>query len=360
MCNVQNEKNAILYYPSIKIEDGAWLRNAILYWDRVSSIVPGFNYNEVNSIEVEYLWSAGIYEPIYPIDMQNDERLCQEFCKQVKKNLKRRRRFSDRQRFSQVHMDKMRMPSENMVHIDKTPKSILDYLLDEGIAKRNCDGPWINMSEQDANIYMATLAKYLARIHGNIEIGTDDSTKFLFPYVAQRSKRKLDKQVYLDIAMQNILPMPNENISIQDIIDFRNQYKPQFRCFRQRLNNFQWSLSVCESVEEIRERIEMLRREIENDINEIEELMCENGIRKRRNALRTLIPIGAEAGVAVLGLMGVLPPMQSIIANAAIGVSAQIFCAEKETEVAEDKAYLFYARKNGIITSNCFSNRKLL
>ena len=30
----------ILYYPTINIQDGTWLRNAILYWDEVSSIVP--------------------------------------------------------------------------------------------------------------------------------------------------------------------------------------------------------------------------------------------------------------------------------------------------------------------------------
>ena len=34
----------ILYYPTIDIQDGAWLRNAILYWDEVSSIVPYEGY----------------------------------------------------------------------------------------------------------------------------------------------------------------------------------------------------------------------------------------------------------------------------------------------------------------------------
>lgn len=352
MCNMQNEKNTILYYPSIRIEDGAWLRNAILYWDKVASIVPGFSYDEGNSIEVEYLKNAEIYEPVYPADMQDDERLCKEFCKQVKKNLEQRRHFSDKQRTSRVHIDKMAMSNENIVHIEKTPGSILDYLLEEGIAKRNCDGPWINMSERDANIYMATLAKYLAKIHKNTEIGTDDSTKFLFPYVTQRSKNEFDKQVYLNIAMQNILPMPNENTSIQDIIDFRNQYKSQLSFFRRRIDMFQWSLSICKSVEEIQDRTEAFRLEIEKDIVEIEELMCSNGIRKRRNAIKALIPIGAEAGADILGLMGTISPMQSIIANIAIGISAHIFCTEKESQVAEDKAYLFYARKNGMIRSS--------
>ncbi len=44
----------ILYYPKINIHDGSWLRNAILYWDEVSSIVPYENYLDF-SPELLYL-----------------------------------------------------------------------------------------------------------------------------------------------------------------------------------------------------------------------------------------------------------------------------------------------------------------
>lgn len=98
------------------------------------------------------------------------------------KNIKRHRKHSSNN-------------ESNNIHIDKTPSIILDYLLDEGIAKRNCDGPWINMNEQDANIYMATLARYLAKMNGNVEIGTDNSRKFLYPYIPEKSKKKLDRQI---------------------------------------------------------------------------------------------------------------------------------------------------------------------
>jgi len=31
---------SVLYYPTITIPPGSWLRNAVLYWDSVGSIVP--------------------------------------------------------------------------------------------------------------------------------------------------------------------------------------------------------------------------------------------------------------------------------------------------------------------------------
>lgn len=230
MYSERREENTILYYPTIKIEDGVWLRNALLYWDKVSSIVPGSNYSDSNSAEVEYLWNAGLYEPIYPIEMQSDEDLCKEFCKKVKKNIKRHKNYS--KTYSKIHIDKMKMSNVDMIHIEKTPSSILDYLLDEGIAKRNCDGPWINMNEHDANVYMATLAKYLAKIHGNVEIGTDSNRKFLYPFISEKSKKKMDRQIYLNIAMQEILPVPNLDSSLEDIIDFKNQYKTNLSALR--------------------------------------------------------------------------------------------------------------------------------
>lgn len=345
MYRQRREENTILYYPTIKIEDGVWLRNALLYWDKVSSIVPGSNYSGKNSAEVEYLRDAGLYEPIYPIEMQIDEDLCKEFCKKVKKNIKRHKNYS--QSYSKIHIDKMRMT--NMIYIEKTPSSILDYLLDEGIAKRNCDGPWINMNEHDANVYMATLARYLARIHGNVEIGTDSSRKFLYPFIQERSKKKIDRQIYLNIAMQEILPVPNLDIPLEDIIDFKNQYKSELKCFKRRIDQFQGSLSACENVEELQERIWALRIEIESDLQEIDEIMSENGIRKTKKAIKTLVPIGLEAGIAMLGLEEIMSPVQTIIANAAVSLGAHFFCAERELQVAEEKAYLFYARQNGMI-----------
>ena len=114
----------------------------------------------------------------------------------LEKNIKRHKNYS--KTYSKIHIDKMKMSNTDMIHIEKTPSSILDYLLDEGIAKRNCDGPWINMNERDANIYMATLARYLAKIHGNVEIGTDNCRKFLYPYIPEKSKKKVGNNSFIE------------------------------------------------------------------------------------------------------------------------------------------------------------------
>ena len=58
----------ILYYPTIDIQDSTWLRNALLYWDNISSIVPYENYSDF-SPELLYLQECGIYKPVFPQDL---------------------------------------------------------------------------------------------------------------------------------------------------------------------------------------------------------------------------------------------------------------------------------------------------
>ena len=71
----------ILYYPRINIHDGSWLRNAILYWDEVSSIVPYENYEDL-SPELLYLQNLGVYRAIYPQDLFFSE-YAEDFCNSI-------------------------------------------------------------------------------------------------------------------------------------------------------------------------------------------------------------------------------------------------------------------------------------
>lgn len=352
------EKKSILYYPTIRIEDGYWLRNAILYWDEVASIVPGTNYTEINSPEVEFLREAGIYKPVRPSVLQNNNEICMKFCEEVKENIRyrRKRKFSSsknqsKEAFSSVHEEKMSMMVGSMVHIDKAPLSVLDFLIEEGIALRNCDGPWINMRTQDAEIYMSVLAKYLAALNNNMDFGTDRAYKFYYPYIKSSSSKVDDKQVYLDIALQEILPMPNLDIPLQDIIDFKMDHMDQLRQFRRHIEAFQWGLKYCSDGEEVCERIAVFRREINDEVNEIDELIRTKNIRTLKKTLRTLVPVALTTGVELMAFHGRISQEGLIAINTMLGVTSSLFGSGNEDRYNEKNSYLFSARDNGIITN---------
>ena len=58
----------VLYYPTIEIPSDRWLRQALLYWDRVGSIVPRSfdDYQDSQAIarfgpDIEYLYGEGVF-----------------------------------------------------------------------------------------------------------------------------------------------------------------------------------------------------------------------------------------------------------------------------------------------------------
>lgn len=342
----------ILYYPTIKIEDGYWLRNAILYWDNVASIVPGFNYNEFNSPEVEYLRDAGIYKSIYPIELNCNEELVTQFCGEVKEKLKQNRSRNKNEEISRIHREKLAMSQRGMLHINKMPESILDFLKDEGIAMENCEGPWINMKTRDAQIYMSILAKYLAKIEDNTDIGTDIAEKFYYPY-AKAKGNEIEKQICLDMALQNILPTPNmDNTPIESIIDFRVEHKRELHYFRRRIELFQDSLKAqTEDIKELQAKIIRFKKEIDEDLKLIEELLKRQTISYKLRSWRTLLPIGLNAGVGVAAILGEWTEIGVLGAETMAAIIMALFCAKepKKFDVSDSNAYLFYAKRSEMI-----------
>lgn len=55
-----------LYHPSIDIDDPAWLRNAILFWNRIETIVPSTVLNPYRNRDTQILSTEGILAPLPP------------------------------------------------------------------------------------------------------------------------------------------------------------------------------------------------------------------------------------------------------------------------------------------------------
>lgn len=54
-----------LYYPTIDIEDDEWIKNAVLFWDEINTIVPESMQNPYQNVDSKFLFDEGILKPIY-------------------------------------------------------------------------------------------------------------------------------------------------------------------------------------------------------------------------------------------------------------------------------------------------------
>lgn len=339
-------KNTILYYPSIRIEDGPWLRNAVLYWDKIASIVPGVDYRNENSREIEYLHREGFYEPIYPIELEEDTALLEEFCDQVKEQLNLHGNRANQSKMNKVHVNKTLL-GEREINMMKTPQSILDFLLSTGIAKRK-DQDWIYMTDRDSFTYMSLLAKFLAKRHNGMQIGTDMRASFMSPFILDGTRSSSsEKQIYLNMAINRILPCPQMGgVSIEDLIEFKNEHKKELGSFRRRINEYQYHIDSCCNIDEMNERIDEFKRAIEDDMNEIEEYMKLRWKEVVKGTVTALCPLG----LTYFEMKGYLPQNTSLAVGAVAGIRAAFRYVKKDFTL-NNNAFLFSAKQEGIFTA---------
>lgn len=245
----------ILYYPTIDIRDGAWLRNAILYWDEVSSIVPYENYPDF-SPELLYLQELGIYKAVYPQDLFFSE-FAEDFCDSIVKRISayEARTTTDRTPKGRVwvHKNKIYAPAlHELIHYRKLPSQLLDYFNDKRyIHDYNTDG-WMEIDSKIAQIYMRTLAEYSIKCSGkDIVLGTDTSTHSREIYSSSRNRADLHAQC-CRINIENCLPQPSLDVSFEDILEFKNRRKDELIAFRTKIRELETNIYNADSPELIR------------------------------------------------------------------------------------------------------------
>ena len=192
----------------------------------------------------------------------------------------------------------------------------------------------------------------LAKLTGNTDIGTDLPPKFFEPHV-RSYKHEERKQLYLDMALQEILPEPNiKGVPIQDIIDFRMEYGNELQRFRKRIETFHDSLKwQTEDIEDMCEKTMKFKHETEMDLQMIEDLLNQKNISFKRCSLRSLLPIGLTAGIGVVAWKGSISGIQAIGAESLLNVMLALFSSKTVSNetLSDSNAYLFYAKKHGMV-----------
>ena len=244
----------ILYYPTIDIQDGAWLRNAILYWDEVSSIVPYEDYPDF-SPEILYLQRLGVYKPVYPQDLFASA-FAEDFQKSIVKRISayeaRANKHETQNCRVRMHKKKIYAPAlRDLIHYGKLPPQLLDYLENKSYINDLGANGWMEIDGKIAQIYMRTLAEYSIKCSKeDIVLGTDTVTRSREIYPPARST-DLRAQCYR-INIENCLPQPSMDVSFEDIINFKNKRRDELIAFRAHIRELERNIYFADSSELIR------------------------------------------------------------------------------------------------------------
>jgi hypothetical protein len=318
--------NKILYFPYISVPKTPWLASALLYWDRIGSIVP-YEYTENPSQLTPYMRElviAGLVEQIFPEDhLHKVPRFQESFLNFIDKSGRAEYfRTKNRDWFNpgtgttdslsnsfQLHEDKLAgrrpvrvsrisgrcsWPKEKRatsapIHTGKL-EGLAAGLEERGLA-RIVNPPWIEVEGYTAYHFMAYLASILGKVTGyqpatdgynGLADLTDNPRR---PRHTSQIRDELRAQVLTDI-----LPSPMEIQDISELVRFKERHGRQLVRFRKHVEDFLSRLETA-GAEHSREMIKSFRADNRDQIEDITARMREQ--RWKFIGLTTLCSVGS-------------------------------------------------------------------
>lgn len=253
-------KRGILYYPEIYINE-KWLKQVILYFDEVSSIFPfdenSYDINtghyESNLVKTKlvnqdssYLMYKGIYKPLNP-DIVFMSDLATDFENEIKYKFDNELKLREG---NSLYREKIDLQSQNglkmKIHSNKVAyfmKNLFNEYKEYDVIEE--DDRWFVVDTKFADIYMSTIAKYMAIVHSK-ESGNDTiigSIEGKYKYSISSSDdrilsrkfkeiREEETKQILELNLNQILPVPDKNVSFEEIISYKEEMHCELLEFR--------------------------------------------------------------------------------------------------------------------------------
>ena len=246
-----------LYYPFINFRNENWLKVALLYWDRISRIIPR-TYDSIDSDAVQRV--RGELDAI--VDSHPDQappaamHEFRELLLQEARALRNKYAVSlvDKWKPDPTTIARARHDRGNVdrrfayVFDEKFGHQIVPLLLHEGLGRtgEGHDVRWIGMHPDLAGIYMTLLAEGIAKQRGfrllsdsvtrHISIGDFTAARLAHIALGRRAAmaprpEEFEQAVALT-AIRAIVPKNLDDVSIDDIIKLRKKYRNELREFQ--------------------------------------------------------------------------------------------------------------------------------
>ncbi len=367
-------KRTILYYPAINIPSGKWLRKALLYWDEVGSIVPK-SYERKPSLyseDIDFLRREGVYRPFVPDNFDGAlSNVGDEFGNQLVEIVlsPEFQSYQKKQKaifpLSLIKHNQKKAPF--LIHKEKGTSETFYLLKEAGLARvfsENND--WYEVEKDTAMVYMGVLAKYLADFDTQFTVpGTDLADYQRVCFLPKSAELAVPS---LKFSFMNVLPVPRDNVSFDDILKFKQSRRDHLLQFRQELDKFQEDITKCGSQAEVNEAIVRFGEKLESELNDFEAVLKDSKISTIAGSFEALTkaqPLGwLAASVVMAGVANSIAqvPVEWVLGGTGIGGSISIshYLINRRNEKRKNLrvsplSYLYAAKRNNIIGS--LSNR---
>jgi hypothetical protein len=347
----QSPLRTILYYPTIEVPNGVWLRRALLYWDRVASIVPQEDYStyrrETYTADVDFLSSEGVFKEVAPEYLLDRYDVASQFVEEFESAVTsegfqrllpshRTRRFRGRLHHSKINVQTMEFLAREKLTQPPDNSRVVDY------------GPWVPIEENTALLYMSLLAKYLTYVDTDTAVtGTDREEYMRLSYAPLPGEGRV---ACLDVRFNNILPVPREDVPLDKILRFKQDREAELIGFRQLMDDFYRQLSKAPDEAAAKLVLTQFREQIQKGISDLTDQLKDARIATIGGSLTTLsrpLAEGLMESILTGGILSV-PLLVGRAIGGLIELVPNLIGARKEqrTELRQSPfAYLYHAER---------------
>lgn len=352
---------SILYYPTIDIQDGAWLRSAALYWDEVCSIVPDQDYPDL-SPELLYLEKRGYYRAIYPKDvfiLGSPDEFTTAVMHTFAPFFPKRRHCRKIARTISLRRKTYNPEIATFIHYRKIPEDIVKVFTENDMVRVNENG-WIEMDDFFAQRYIRLLAEFITKKdRKDMVLGTDKIARISEIYPEWPKKAKNSTAVSL--ILEKCLPIPAEDVTFEALLDFKEERKNELLSLQIKISELERKIAKAENIEAIKRELTEFRKSWELELIRTKKLYKEKKIHFKLGSFRSFIQdAGAVAGLLQWAQNYYLPNIPHTAFGASVGMAGLIgvgaYRLDYQNRIrsatnSSGFAYVVSAKKEGLLSN---------
>lgn len=335
-------RSKAIYFPYISVPESEWTFKTLLYWEKLSSIVPLDFIENPNKLEsfMNELVREGLVDQIIPSDhiwkIPNFEGPFIEYIESKLNKSPFHRQFGNSffnnsfRRTSQIHMEKL--------------GNLPDFLIRERLA-RQISHSWFEVENWVAEPFMAYLSSVLGMLEEIDAAPVTQNVHLSRYYQAFGNTDKYNKTMTArSHILEQLLPVPERGIPLYQLIKFKQRYGHLLPPVREKIEVYSSEIASIQDDEERMARAETITLELKDDISEITEAMK---LSWKKVVFEVLTPL-AGAGGAIYAA----DPHQNAVAAGAAGFAFITACYRaiassnpERTLKSKPLAYLAFANR---------------
>ena len=302
-----------LYYPHINLTNKNWIKHALLFWDKLSRIVPE-SIEPSDNEDIIRIKSETDFIIDYQPDHYDTSRAFKEFSHDLiaimesdtylNEKLMFHNSFSRGHRYRNLTLDnneRRRFFSElvkstgTYIHVEKLDDRLKNYLFETGIAipGRNQWSDWVKIDNEIGLLYMTYFAKVISK-DKSLAIVTDVEQSFSAS-IQFESKINSDYRPQFEYRLGNLLidtvvPKNINDVPIDKLIEIRNKYSSERDSFFNEISKIANSVTGMDNINNLTEALNYHSKLILEETKKLEKFYSISKIDTIKSFLSISIP----------------------------------------------------------------------